>query len=311
MDQEYDGPFKENQLVDGVYVYHPQHRAHNPAYVDVVFIPGLLGGPAWTWRQSGSNDQPLTKCWPSDWLAKDCPNIRMLTIEYDTSLSDWAPACPHSNPQRTLDARASEFTRKLREAGVGERPIIWVGHSMGGLLIKKILLMAQNNSDQDLVEKTKGVVFFSVPHKGSNIASWAAESTRKYVLFPSVEVKELVQNSPKLLTLHKQFVQLILNWNVPVLSFGEGQPLKIAPRKNGSSWVTTSPVPPESSHPGIGIFKLMADMNHLTICKPSSKECELYQQVLNFIMNCVPALAIEDVMKLDLLSEENILPEEI
>ena len=31
--------------------------------------------------------------------------------------------------------RGAEMVRKLRAAGVGERPIIWVGHSMGGTLV--------------------------------------------------------------------------------------------------------------------------------------------------------------------------------
>lgn len=30
-----------------------------------------------------------------DWLAVDCPHARLLSIEYDTELSEWAPHCPY------------------------------------------------------------------------------------------------------------------------------------------------------------------------------------------------------------------------
>ena len=34
--------------------------------------------------------------------------------------------------RRSLASRSAELLRKLHQAGVGERPIIWVTHSMGG-----------------------------------------------------------------------------------------------------------------------------------------------------------------------------------
>ena len=356
LDQDYD---RLGRFQDGVYVYHPHHRSSDPAYVDIVFVPGLLGGPAWTWRQGDDalnksadessqgnqksstsdegNDQAsysqesgnleigshviaqhsrrspseLSKCWPTDWLAKDCPNVRILTIEYDTNLSDWAPKCPYDKEKRTLHARSAEFVEKLQLAGVGQRPVIWVGHSMGGLLIKKMLLLAQENpAVKNLVNKTKGIVFFSVPHKGSDVASWAASTKRKYILFPSIEVKELVKDSPQLLALHKHFKDIVLQRDIPLLSFGEGLSLNVISKANKSGWFKTQPVLPESSDPGFGQYRLMSDMNHLTICKPSSKESPIYQAVLDFIFACEPHLAIDHVLKVDLL-DENILPEEI
>ena len=32
-----------------------------------------------------------------DWLAKDCPHVRILTVEYETHLSEWAPRCPYES----------------------------------------------------------------------------------------------------------------------------------------------------------------------------------------------------------------------
>ena len=81
---------------------------------------------------------------------------------------------------------------KLQAAGVGQRPTVFVGHSMGGLIIKKMLVNAQNSEDQQtrkFAENTKGVVFYSTPHKGSEIAN--LNMITKYFFSPSVEVQEL------------------------------------------------------------------------------------------------------------------------
>lgn len=36
--------------------------------------------------------------------------------------------------------RSKEMIEELRKLGVGEHPIVWVGHSKGGLFIKQILV---------------------------------------------------------------------------------------------------------------------------------------------------------------------------
>lgn len=36
--------------------------------------------------------------------------------------------------------RSQEIIQQLLELGVGDKPIIWVGHSKGGLFIKQIML---------------------------------------------------------------------------------------------------------------------------------------------------------------------------
>ena len=44
--------------------------------------------------------------------------------------------------RRTIDARADELLRSLQLAGVGKRPVVFVAHSMGGLLVR---VTAANN----------------------------------------------------------------------------------------------------------------------------------------------------------------------
>ncbi|XP_058591763.1 protein SERAC1 isoform X3 [Neofelis nebulosa] len=124
---------------DGVYILHPQYRTSQPIKADVLFIHGLMGAAFKTWRQQ-DNEQLLTEkileddaryttCWPKTWLARDCPALRIISVEYDTSLSDWRTRCPME--RKSIAFRSDELLRKLRAAGVGDRPVIWVSHSMG------------------------------------------------------------------------------------------------------------------------------------------------------------------------------------
>uniref|UniRef100_A0A8C0KUE7 Protein SERAC1 n=1 Tax=Canis lupus dingo TaxID=286419 RepID=A0A8C0KUE7_CANLU len=188
----------QEKYQDGVYVLHPQYRTSQPIKADVLFIHGLMGAAFKTWRQQDT-EQVLTEkiledegryttCWPKTWLARDCPALRIISVEYDTSLSDWRTRCPME--RKSIAFRSNELLRKLRAAGVGDRPVIWVSHSMGGLLVKKMLLEASKKPEMSaVINNTRGIIFYSVPHHGSHLAEYSVNI--RYLLFPSLEVKEL------------------------------------------------------------------------------------------------------------------------
>uniref|UniRef100_A0ABI7YHR6 Protein SERAC1 n=1 Tax=Felis catus TaxID=9685 RepID=A0ABI7YHR6_FELCA len=219
---------------DGVYVLHPQYRTSQPIKADVLFIHGLMGAAFKTWRQQ-DNEQLLTEkileddaryttCWPKTWLARDCPALRIISVEYDTSLSDWRTRCPME--RKSIAFRSDELLRKLRAAGVGDRPVIWVSHSMGGLLVKKMLLEASKKPEMStVINNTRGIIFYSVPHHGSHLAEYSVNI--RYLLFPSLEVKELSKDSPALKTLQDDFLEFAKDKNFQVLNFVETLPTYI------------------------------------------------------------------------------------
>ena len=65
---------------------------------------------------------------------------------------------------------------------------------------------AQAQQDHDFIKNTKGFMFFSTPHLGTNVAR--LNSPTKFLFFPSTEVCELEEDSPQLVDLNQNFVQL-------------------------------------------------------------------------------------------------------
>nr|XP_055124249.1 protein SERAC1 isoform X2 [Symphalangus syndactylus] len=241
----------QEKYQDGVYVLHPQYRTSQPIKADVLFIHGLMGAAFKTWRQQDSEqaviEKPMededryTTCWPKTWLAKDCPALRIISVEYDTSLSDWRARCPME--RKSIAFRSNELLRKLRAAGVGDRPVVWISHSMGGLLVKKMLLEASTKPEMStVINNTRGIIFYSVPHHGSRLAEYSVNI--RYLLFPSLEVKELSKDSPALKTLQDDFLEFAKDKNFQVLNFVETLPTYIG------SMIKLHVVPVESAETG-------------------------------------------------------------
>ncbi|OTF81017.1 SERAC1-like protein, partial [Euroglyphus maynei] len=183
----------EGLLHPSIYLLWPLHEYESLRLdYDVVFIHGLKGGVLRTWRQSDQVKDTVsdyTELWPRSWLAQDFHNFRILAIHYDSYLSSWNINC--SSDEFTIKDRSIKLIKELRDAGVGSRPIIWITHSMGGLFVKHMLTHCHSNisDDHPFIRQTKGIVFYSVPHRGSEMAVWSQNIQR--IIYPSNHVLEL------------------------------------------------------------------------------------------------------------------------
>ncbi|KAI1501045.1 hypothetical protein F5X99DRAFT_418835 [Biscogniauxia marginata] len=108
--------------------------------IDLIFVHGLRGGSIKTWRK-GSDPHNF---WPQSWLPleRGLRNVNIHTFGYD---SDWASTKSsilnvHDFGQTLLEEMRN--SPHLRENGNG--PIILVGHSMGGLVIKKAFILSKD-----------------------------------------------------------------------------------------------------------------------------------------------------------------------
>ncbi|ETV80235.1 hypothetical protein, variant [Aphanomyces astaci] len=271
---------------DGLYPIVPRsaianynnHSTTNTPPIDVVFVHGLRGHPFGTWRTdmgvSGTDVDMLERStmWPEAFLMRDLhPDSRLVTMGYDAGMSKW------SSPWRalTLDERAQVMLDALNAARIGanDRPVIFITHSMGGLLVKEMLWRAEVGG-QELARRTAGVVFMAVPHLGANLAKLNNDALRKLIqAHPAT--KDLNANNARLMALNAAFERL----HIPSLSLGEGAP---APLGLGVNHLI---VKPESADPHIHLstFHEIPHAHHMDICKPPTPTDPRYTLVREFI----------------------------
>ena len=110
--------------------------------------------------------------WLRDTLPYDLPGARVLTYGYDTGLAK-------SNNFQNLEDVAKIFCVSLRIA-LGSRPpdipLIFIAHSLGGLVLKQALIQIASGDgvDRRIFESTYGILFFGVPNQGMDISSLLA-----------------------------------------------------------------------------------------------------------------------------------------
>lgn len=285
----------------------PLRPAVDPVAVDVVLVHGLRGGPVKTWRQSDAATEAAAErcdCWPKKWLPVDCPNVRVLAVEYDTMLTEWVAAayCPHDKHLRTIERRAEDMLDKLALAGVGRRPVVWLGHSLGGLLVERMLVHANEaaataDADgrggcnggaavdavtaarrQSVLASTRAVVLCSVPHRGATLAGIGQHA--RYLLYPATEVQELRPGSGELEALRAAFAELARATDFSVVNFHETLKTKLGGK------VSMLLVPGEiEGHDDNGMRAQHISLNedHLGTCKPASKASPLYSTIVNLV----------------------------
>ncbi|KAH7129663.1 ankyrin repeat-containing protein, partial [Dactylonectria estremocensis] len=139
----------------------PLYEDKNGADVDIIAVPGLGSHALGSWKSPNSDD-----VWLRDFLPKDVPNIRVLLYGYDTTL-------PGSLSKQSIEDLGGALLEQIiayrASDGTSHRPIIFTGHSLGGLLIKEALVRARrrrSNANSDLSKASYGLLFFGVPNLG-------------------------------------------------------------------------------------------------------------------------------------------------
>ena len=167
--------------------------------------------------------------WPADLLRLDCPKARILTFGYDSRVSRF-----FSGPanQSNIFAHAGDLlyalNRERQEAQ--DRPLIFVAHSLGGIILKETLRRSSIERDlalRDIFASTRAVFFLGTPHRGSD---WTdlGNTVRRIVSAAGLDTASqnlhtLRFDSPELELCQESFLQLYLHKAFQVRTFQEGQ----------------------------------------------------------------------------------------
>ena len=144
----------------------PEH-----AVFDLVFIHGLTGDRERTWTYPGA---PAP--WPKTLLPTQLPNARILTYGYDAYFLRRRSYVSSNRLRDHSKDFLNAFTTNRAAGSALGRPIVFVVHSLGGLLCKDMLLLSRSSPEQhlcDISEQTTAIAFMGTPHTGSVLAKWA------------------------------------------------------------------------------------------------------------------------------------------
>lgn len=171
---------------------------------DVIFVHGLGGDPFKTWRYG---DDESTS-WPH-WLGEEFSDVGVWSLEYVATKSNVARNSSKNMPLLDL---AVELLDLLLIDGIGSRPLMFVCHSMGGLLVKHVIRKAfdlQNNNQEmrELLRQTKAVFFLATPHSGSELASYA-----DFLAGYFASVNRMIAVNVSELQLNSRYLQDLLEW---------------------------------------------------------------------------------------------------
>src|ERR1700722_16584537 len=219
---------------------------------DIVFVHGLDGDPIATWRMDEGNS------WPA-WIKQSLPQASVWSLRYRLRAIEWqGGAMP-------LTTRAVNVLATLDTELVNQRPIIFICHSYGGLLVKQLLRSASDIAVeyQRVTSRVEGIVFLGTPNSGSTIASFV--SALKPLLQSSTAIDELRRSSTALQNLSYWFRNNANRWALRV--YFETMPTR------GVIVVDES-----SADLGIaGVIPIGIDADHLAICKPTTIDLRVKQ----------------------------------
>lgn len=247
------------------------------AQADIVFVHGLGGSSHSTWRY-GKDGEPGSFFWPAA-LGEDLPLYGIWSIGYPAGFTELG------KPGMIIEKRAGNLSQKMANAGLGNRPLLFITHSMGGLVVKSLIVSSQTQADPDrkrLTKMLRGVVFCATPHKGSSFAN-AAVILGKFFCGGQAHVNEMKSNADELDFLHEKFIEWHRHNSIAILSYAENVKLF---RKRW--YLRPVPlglvVPRASANPGIaGHSVIDVDDDHLSLVKPRDHQHDVYAGVLRWI----------------------------
>ncbi|OQE05898.1 hypothetical protein PENVUL_c021G02885 [Penicillium vulpinum] len=196
----------------------------NPT-IDIVFVHGLNGHPHDSWTSK------TTGCfWPTDLLpdvlASQCP--RILTYGYNANVTAFTDGASRDSVVSHAETLASSLAANRNLRDCSNRPIVFICHSLGGLIVKRALIYSRSLSSEktehlrSVYVSTFGILFLGTPHNGSDIAKWGmllqkicnAVLPKKFMEASPQLVKALRTNNETLQNINSLFVDIMGRFHI-------------------------------------------------------------------------------------------------
>jgi alpha-beta hydrolase superfamily lysophospholipase len=206
--------------VTGVY-------SHPDAKVDIVLVHGLNGDPKRSWTDTKSN-----VFWPTDLLPDSLKDQHANVHVYGYNADVYSRSHDRSSSDNFLFQHAqtliTHLTTYRKSEGTTRRPIIWVAHSLGGLLLKRALLYSNDvrathhEEYRSIYVSTYAIIFLGTPHMGSGSAAWGhvlqamsdAVIPKKLFESESVLLKTLKRDNERLQEVNNHFMDIYQRFKI-------------------------------------------------------------------------------------------------
>ncbi|EAA30651.1 SesB protein [Neurospora crassa OR74A] len=221
----------------------PRYRCGNLFQMflfNIVFVHGFTGHPKSTWTLEAAKVQQRTRAggqhgcdvfWPQDLLPTTVPSARILTYGYDTRIRHFVLGQISKN---SVPDHGRDFLNTLeawrRSSDEASRPLIFVAHSLGGLVVREALKQANHfrtthPHNYAVLSSTIALMFFGTPHRGADPRSILHRVLSASVIRIGMSVNRHIVDT-LLPSVNKQselddFRMLALEANLQVYSFQE------------------------------------------------------------------------------------------
>lgn len=197
------------------------------------------------------------------------PDFLELDADLDFSIVSYGYQSPHLVKQfykrapSILNIANGLLTDIKARCDLDNDEIILAGHSLGGLVVKKLLLRMR---DKKINHKIRKVCFFDVPHDGSGFAN-----VGKYISFRNRHLKSICRDSSELDDLSDQWVDGELDNTLEIISIIAANDDIVSSSSSKSIF----------RHHQV---ETINDVNHSTIVKPESMESSSYIVFKKFVL---------------------------
>lgn len=249
---------------------------------DVLFVHGLGGDALGTWRH-GADD---STSWPH-WLGNEFPQVGVWSLNYAASPSKWPRfkrlfglGSNDSGHTMALPDRALQVLDRMAQKGLGQRPLMFIGHSLGGLLVKQLLRKASESPDprkNAVAAHSRAVLFLATPHAGAELATLV--DTFRGVFGSTVSIEEL--------RLHDAHLRDLFGWyqnHAPAFGIKTATYYELCDIRGVLPIVN-----PTSANPGTGDEPVGLDEDHLSIAKPRYHSAQVCDSARSLLKNVVLA----------------------
>jgi hypothetical protein len=239
---------------------------------NIVFVHGIAGHHRTTWQAPDNKDA----YWPA-WVAQDFPHAQVYALHYNAAPSRWL------GPTMPLIERGKNLLNLFHAMGIFRLPSVFIVHSFGGLVLKQLWRSARDQGHQEALVSIKAIIFLATPHQGS-LLGYLNRLHLLEVAGRTTQTAEDLEHHNQLLLDLDEFYRAhpipmnFVYYETQATAFG---PLSAKVVDEGSA----SLVLPEGK-----VFPVPLLADHLTICKPPTREHEIALRIGSNLKSIVKAL---------------------